>query len=81
LACTPDHPGEIQIWAADKFSQEAVAELIPAGPKAIKTRMGALKIQSEYPEITFTPCVADPPRMHDAFGFALRTDESNTCER
>jgi len=81
LASTPDHFGEIQIWAQDKFSQEAVAELIPAGPKVIKTRMGALKIQSEYPEITFTPCVADPPRLHDAFGFALRTDDTSTCER
>ncbi len=81
LAGAADHSGEIQIWAQDKFSQQAVGELIPAGPKAIKTRMGALKIQSEYAEMTFTPCVADLPRQHDAFGFALRTDDSNTCER
>jgi hypothetical protein len=81
LANAPDHPGEIQIWATDKFSLEAIAELIPAAPKVIKTRMGALKIQSECPEITFTPCVADPLRLHDAFGFALRTDDSNSCER
>jgi hypothetical protein len=81
LASAPDHLGELQLWAQDKFSQEAIAELIPAAPKAIKTRMGAMKIQSEYPEITFTPCVADLPRVHDAFGFALPTDDSNTCER
>jgi hypothetical protein len=81
LASAPDRLGELQIWAHDKFSQEAIAELIPAAPKAMKTRMGALQIQSEYPEITFTPCVADLPRLHDAFGFALRRDESNTCER
>jgi hypothetical protein len=81
LASAPDHPGELQIWAQDRFSREAIAELIPVTPTAVKTRMGALKIQSDYPEITFTPCVADFPRVHDAFGFALRTDDSNTCER
>jgi hypothetical protein len=81
LASTADHPGELQIWAHDRFRQQTVAELIPAAPKGIKTRMGALKIVSEYPEITFAPCVADPPRLHDAFGFALRTDDSSTCER
>ena len=81
LASTPDHPGEIQIWAQDKFSHEALAELIPAGPKAIKTPLGALKIQNEYPELTFTPCVANPPGIHDPFGFALRTNDSNTCDR
>ncbi len=81
LAGAPDHTGELQIWATDKITQEVVAELIPAGPKSIKTRMGALKIQSEYPETTFAPCVANPPGIHDAFGFALRTDDTNTCER
>jgi hypothetical protein len=57
LAATPDHPGEIQIWAKDKSTGDDVAQLIPVGSPAFKTRMGGLKIQDEYPsEPVFVPC-------------------------
>src|ERR1700682_3700026 len=52
LAGAPDHPGEIQIWARDKTSDDIVAQLIPTRPQVVKTRMGGLKIQSEYPSET-----------------------------
>jgi len=82
LATAADHPGELQIWARDKTSNIIVAQLIPAGSQVVKARMGGLKIRSEYPsEIVFTPCPEDARTVHDAFGFALRTDTSETCER
>jgi len=57
LASAPDHPGELQIWAKDKSSGEDVAQLIPGGSPAFRTRMGGLKIQREYPpETVFAPC-------------------------
>jgi hypothetical protein len=83
LAGTPDHPGELQIWVRDKTSGALVAQLIPAKPQAIKTRMGGLKIQSEYPsEIVFAPCVANPHQVRDAAtGFAVRPGASDSCDR
>jgi hypothetical protein len=82
LAGAPNHPGELQIWATDQASDGIVALLIPAGPQAIKTRMGGLKIRSEYPpEIVFVPCAANPPRVHDAIGFAKRPGPSDACDR
>ena len=82
LAGAPDHPGELQIWATDQASDGIVALLIPAGPQVIKTRMGGLKIRSEYPsEIVFAPCAANPPQVHDAIGFATRPGPSDACDR
>jgi hypothetical protein len=82
LAAAADHPGELQIWARDKITNIIVAQLIPAGSHVVKARMGGLKIRSEYPsEIVFTPCPENVHRVRDAFGFALRTDLSGTCER
>jgi hypothetical protein len=82
LAGAPDHSGEFQILARDKTSDHIVAQLIPAGPGLMKTRMGGLKILSEYPmELLFAPCPANPTRVHDAFGFALRTSSSDLCDR
>ena len=81
LAGAPAHPGELQIWARDKASEDIVAQLIPAGLQVIKARMGGLKIQSEYPsEIVFAPCAANPPQVHDAIGFALRPDAFDACD-
>jgi|SRR5579872_4947758 len=82
LAGAPDHPGELQIWARDKTSDDIVAQLTPAGPQVIKVQMGGLKIQSEYlSEITFTPCAVNPPQLHDKMGFALRPDAGDSCDR
>jgi hypothetical protein len=82
LAGAPDNPGELQIWASDKTSERIVAELIPARPSVMKTRMGGLKILSEYPsEIRFAPCIANPTSVHDAVGFALRPGSSDLCDR
>ena len=82
LAGAPDHPGELQIWANDKISNRLVAQLILAGPAAMKTRMGGLKILSEYPsELVFAPCVANPAPVRDANGFARRPGSSDFCDR
>jgi len=82
LAGAPDHPGEFQIWARDKITEDLVAQLIPRGAQFIKTRMGGLKIVSEYPsEIVFVPCAANPPQVHDAIGFALRPAPVDACDR
>jgi len=48
LAGVPDQ-GELQIWARDKTTERMVAQLIPAAPGVMKTRMGGVKILSEYP--------------------------------
>jgi hypothetical protein len=82
LAGAPDHPGELQIWARDKNSDDIVAQLIPLGPHVTKVRMGGLKIQREYfSEIAFAPCAVNPPQLHDTMGFALRPDASDSCDR
>jgi hypothetical protein len=78
----PDHPGELQIWVRDKTSDRLVAQLIPAGPASMKTRMGGLKILSEYPsELLFAPCAANSAPVHDAIGFARRPGSSDLCDR
>ena len=82
LAGAPDQPGELQIWARDKINQEIVAQLIPAGNHVMKTRMGGLKILSEYPaETDFVPCAVNPPQLRGPFGFAIRPDADDACER
>ena len=82
LAGAPDHAGELQVWARDKTSGDLVAQMIPAGPQPIKTRMGGLKIQSEYPsEIVFAPCAANYRPVRDAIGFTLRPGVTDTCDR
>ncbi len=82
LAGAPDHPGELQIWASDKTGDGIVALLIPAGPGVNKTKMGGLKIISEYPaDLAFAPCVANPATMHDKVGFALRPGSNDLCDR
>jgi len=81
LAGAPDR-GEIQIWARDKITERIVAQLIPAGPGVMKTRMGGVKILSDYPsEIGFAPCVANSAPVHDAAGFALRPGSRDLCDR
>jgi len=82
LAGSPGHPGELQIWARDKTGQDIVAQLSPAGPQVLKTRMGGLKIQSEYPsETVFAPCTAGLPHVHDEFGFGLPPGARDLCDR
>lgn len=82
LAGAPDHPGELQIWAKDKTTEAIVAQLVPTGPQRIKTRMGGLKVQNEYPpEIVFAPCAAQPHTVHNQLGFAMRPTPSDPCDR
>lgn len=82
LAGAADHPGDLQIWAKDRTSEVIVAQLTPTGPQLIRTRMGGLKVQNEYPsEIVFAPCAANPPQRHDRIGFAIRPDVSDACDR
>jgi hypothetical protein len=81
LAGVPDYPGELQIWATDRTRDKVIAQLTPVVNSASKTRMGGLRIRSEYPETVFAPCAANPPLMRDAFGFALRPDASDACDR
>jgi hypothetical protein len=57
LAGAPDRPGELQIWAKDRATGDDIVRLILLGPQTARTRMGDLKIQSEYPpETVFAPC-------------------------
>jgi hypothetical protein len=82
LAGSPDHLGELQIWARDAATGRIVAQMIPAGPQLERTKMGGLKIQPSYPsEIIFAPCTANNPRVHDAMGFAQRPGPEDMCER
>jgi hypothetical protein len=84
LAGAPDHAGELQIWALDKAGEDAVAQLVPAGPQAGRTRTGGLKVQRAYPsETSFAPCTVNPDRLqqHDREGFALRPAPYDVCDR
>jgi hypothetical protein len=77
-----DSPGEIQIWAREKVGGKIIGQLLPAGPQSIKTRMGGLKIASDYPaEIIFVPCTEHPNRVQDAFGFTLHSTDESACNR
>jgi hypothetical protein len=81
LAGAPDR-GELQVWARDKTTERIVAQLVPVRLRVMKTRMGGMKILSEYPsEIGFAPCIANPAAVHDASGFALRPGSSDLCGR
>jgi hypothetical protein len=81
LAGTSDHPGELQIWAKDKSTGDDVAQAIPAA-SASRTRMGGLKIQSEYPaDIVFAPCSLQRPlELINREGFTIR-DFDGPCGR
>jgi hypothetical protein len=79
-AGAPDHGGEIQIWAKEKTSGRTVSQLIPAGGQSFKTRMGGLKVQSQYP-LTIVFCAVKFPQRHDPEGFALRPGPSDACDR
>jgi hypothetical protein len=81
LAGTPDHPGEIQVWAKDETSDAIVAKLIPTDPLFLKARMGGLKVSNEYPsEVVFAPCAERPAQPHDKYGFAMRAAISDACD-
>jgi hypothetical protein len=81
LAGTPDHPGEIQVWAKDETSDAIVAKLIPTDPQFIRARMGGLKVRNQYPsEVVFAPCAAGSAQGHDKEGFAMRPDIADACD-
>jgi len=81
LAGAPDHPGELQVWAKDETNDAIVAKLISTDPQFMKTRMGGLKVQNEYPlEIAFAPCAASSAQGHDRIGFAMRPDIRDACD-
>jgi hypothetical protein len=81
LAGALDHPGELQVWARDETSDAIVAKLIPTEPQFIKTKMGGLKVQNEYPsEVVFAPCAAGSAQVHDRIGFARRPDIRDACD-
>ena len=81
LAGTPDHPGELQVWAKDETSDAIVAKLIPTDRQFLKARMGGLKVSNEYPsEVVFAPCAERPAQPHDKYGFAMRAAISDACD-
>jgi hypothetical protein len=80
LAGTPDHPGELQVWAKDEISDAIVAKLIPTDPQFLKARMGGLKVRNQYPEVGFAPCAANSAQRHDKEGFAMRPDIRDACD-
>ncbi len=58
--------GEIQIRAKDRTSGQDVGQIVPAGTPSFKTRMGGLKMQTEYPgETVFVPCIGPSHRLID----------------
>jgi hypothetical protein len=80
LAGTPDHPGELQVWAREKTSGAIYAQLIPTTTQLIKTRTGGVKVQHEYPsEIVFAPCPVSPHRSEKK-GFDIRPG-GDWCDR
>ena len=81
LAGTPDHPGEIQVWAKDETSDAIVARLIPTDPQFLRARMGGLKVRNEYPsKVVFAPCAERSAQGHDKEGFAMRPDPRDACD-
>jgi hypothetical protein len=81
LAGTPDHPGELQVWAKDETSGAIVAKLIPTDPEFLKARMGGLKVQNQYPsEVVFAPCAERSAQPHDRIGFAMRPAIADACD-
>jgi hypothetical protein len=81
LAGTPDHPGEIQVWAKDETSDAIVAKLIPEEPLFLKARMGGLKVRNQYPsEVVFAPCAESSAQPHDRIGFAMRPALRDACD-
>ena len=82
LAGDATHAGELQIWAKDKTTGEDVAQLTPAGSPTFKTRMGGLRIQSEYPSgAVFAPCAVNGHHvLLDREGFSLR-EFGDPCDR
>jgi hypothetical protein len=81
LAGAADRAGELQLWVKDQTSGDWIAQLIAAGPEAVKARMGGLKIQSQYPaETAFTLCAVNSAPLRDREGFARRTD-LGSCDR
>ena len=82
LGGAPNHASELQIWARDKKGSRIFTQLIPAQAAWMKTPMGGLKIREGYPEeIVFAACSEEPGPKHGPFGFALRGDTSNSCDR
>jgi hypothetical protein len=81
LAGDPDRSGELQLWAKDKATGEDVAQLTSAGSPTFGTRMGGLKIQSEYPPgMVFAPCALSPHVLLDREGFSIRAF-GDPCDR
>ena len=73
--------GEIQIRAKDRTSGEDIGQIVPAGTPGLKTRLGGLKIQAEYPgDMVFTPCGSGQPHLIDREGFARRVRDDR-CDR
>jgi len=83
VAGSPDHAGELQIWATDQTGETVVAELVPIGVGILKTQMGGLRVQRRYPsQIVFVPCLANPAAVYDReTGFAIRPGPYDACDR
>jgi hypothetical protein len=74
-----ERAGELQFWARERGRQAMVAQLAPAGPRSMTTRMG------DWDPLPFEPafvaCAANAPQVHDREGFARRTDVYDACDR
>lgn len=80
LAGSPDRPGELQIWAKDKFSDVLVTQLRPLRPPFIKTQLGGLRVQKDYPfNIAFCTFKNESSRRL-AEGFAIRPAKGDVCD-
>jgi hypothetical protein len=81
VAGAANHDGELQIWARER-EDAAPALMVPESPANIKTRMGGMKLMSEYPAgIVFSICPTGPAMKHDRDGFAIRPPASDVCSQ
>jgi len=80
IAGAANHDGELQIWARER-ADAAPNLLIPESPANFRTRMGGMKLMSEYPAgMIFSMCLKSELK-HDRDGFAVRPPASDACSQ
>jgi hypothetical protein len=82
VAGAANHDGELQVWAREPVGDAIPALVVPESPANIKTRMGGMKLMSEYPAgMVFSICPTSPAMKHDRDGFAIRPPASDACSQ
>jgi hypothetical protein len=74
--------GEIRLWARDRVSGELVARLrvVPGTRWPRAPGLGGIPIgELGGSPFVFAACAANPPGVHDKFGFATRPEPADAC--